>query len=121
MDVTEQKEAEAILRRTQEELEQRVRRRTEELAELVDNLRRETRQRAQAEEKLSQSYRELQKRADQLSRLASELTLTEQRERHRLAQILHDHLQQLLAAARMNLNSVLPRPQSGVRKRLTAP
>jgi PAS domain S-box-containing protein len=109
VDVTEQKEAEAILRRTQEELEQRVRRRTEELAELVDNLRRETRQRAQAEEKLSQSYRELQKRADQLSRLASELTLTEQRERHRLAQILHDHLQQLLAAARMNLNSVLPR------------
>ncbi|RJQ65622.1 MAG: response regulator [Desulfobacteraceae bacterium] len=39
----------------------------------------------------------------QLSRLASELTLTEQRERRRLAEILHDNLQQLLVAARMRL------------------
>lgn len=42
---------------------------------------------------------ELEKRADQLSRLVSELTLTEKRERHRLAAVLHDHLQQLLVGA----------------------
>ena len=35
------------------------------------------------------------RRAAQLQVLASELTRTEHRERRRLAQILHDHLQQL--------------------------
>lgn len=45
-------------------------------------------------------------RAAQLQVLASELTLTEQRERRRLAQILHDHLQQLLYAARLSLGSL---------------
>jgi|GEM_PF-381208 len=46
---------------------------------------------------------ELEKRARQLSLLASELTLVEDRERRRLAGILHDNLQQLLVAAKMNI------------------
>lgn len=46
---------------------------------------------------------ELKQRADQLARLAAELTLTEQRERHRLAKVLHDHLQQLLVGAKFGL------------------
>lgn len=46
---------------------------------------------------------ELKQRADQLARLASELTLTEQRERRRLARVLHDHLQQLLVGAKFGL------------------
>lgn len=45
-------------------------------------------------------------RAAQLQALASELTRTEHRERRRLAQILHDHLQQLLYAARLRLNTL---------------
>jgi signal transduction histidine kinase len=45
-------------------------------------------------------------RADQLRALAADLTLTEQRERRRLAQLLHDHLQQLLVAARLKLNTI---------------
>lgn len=45
-------------------------------------------------------------RTAQLQALASELTRTEHRERRRLAQILHDHLQQLLYAARLHLNSL---------------
>jgi signal transduction histidine kinase len=53
------------------------------------------------------------RRAAQLRVLASELTLTEQRERRRLAQLLHDGLQQLLHAARLNLSSVRPRVQEG--------
>ncbi|MEX0701417.1 MAG: PAS domain S-box protein [Planctomycetales bacterium] len=44
-----------------------------------------------------------EQRARQLRRLAAELTQAEQRERRRLAQILHDHLQQLLVAAKLNV------------------
>ncbi len=45
----------------------------------------------------------VQQRNAQLRELASELTLAEQRERGRLAELLHDRLQQLLVAARMKL------------------
>ncbi len=43
-------------------------------------------------------------RAQQLRALASQLTDTEQRERRRLAQTLHDHHQQLLVAVKMRLS-----------------
>ncbi len=46
------------------------------------------------------------RRATQLQALASELTLAEHRERRRLAQFLHDHMQQLLYAARLNLDAL---------------
>jgi signal transduction histidine kinase len=49
------------------------------------------------------------RRAAQLQALASELTLTEQRERRRLADILHDQLQQLIYAARLNLGALRSR------------
>jgi PAS domain S-box-containing protein len=42
----------------------------------------------------------------QLRRLAGELVLAEQRERHRLATILHDDLQQILAVARYQASSL---------------
>ncbi len=45
---------------------------------------------------------ELKKRAEQLTRLSSELTLAEHRERSRIAKILHDHIQQLLVGAKIN-------------------
>ena len=51
-------------------------------------------------------HQALERRADQLRRLASELTLTEHRERHRLALVLHDHLQQLLYAARLSITTI---------------
>jgi len=57
-------------------------------------------------DELHQKNIELSRRAEQLSRLTSELTLSEQRERRRLAKILHDHLQQLLVGARMSLESL---------------
>lgn len=47
---------------------------------------------------------ELYRRAEQLSRLTSELTIAEQRERRRLAKMVHDHLQQTIAAARVSLD-----------------
>ena len=75
VDRTQRKRAEDALKEMNETLEQRVAERTAE----VQNL------------------------ADQLRALASELSLTEQRERRRLAMILHDHIQQLLVAAQMQL------------------
>jgi PAS domain S-box-containing protein len=53
-----------------------------------------------AELALEEANRSLAERASQLRALSGELTLTEQRERRRLARVLHDHLQQLLVAAK---------------------
>jgi PAS domain S-box-containing protein len=78
VDITERKEYEAALQRWNETLEARVAERT-----------------AVAEQ-----------RAAQLRVLATELTTAEERERRRVAKILHDHLQQLLVAARMRLTIV---------------
>jgi PAS domain S-box-containing protein len=72
-DITQRKQAEESLRRINAELEERVAERTAEV----------------------------RARARQLQVLAGELTRAEERERRRLAVILHDHLQQLLAAAKM--------------------
>lgn len=76
-DVTQRKQAEQRLHELNATLEQRVAERT-----------------AQAEQ-----------RADQLQRLAGEMTEVEQRERRRLARLLHDDLQQLLVAAKLRLKT----------------
>ena len=55
------------------------------------------------------------RRADQLRVLAAELTLAEQHERRRLARVLHDHLQQMLVAARMMLPRLRHRPDEETR------
>jgi len=78
--ITERKRAVEALRQVKEDLEIRVKERTAELL----------------------------KRADQLSLMASELTLAEQRERKRLAHILHDQFQQILVAARMRAEALPP-------------
>ena len=49
--------------------------------------------------------RRVVERTNQLRELALELTQTEQRERQRLAEILHDHVQQLIAGAKLRLNT----------------
>jgi len=71
--------------------------------------------RKQAELKLQQANvaleSKVQKRTEQLRVLASELTLAEQRERKRIAGILHDDLQQLLIAARFNLGGLFQSKQ----------
>jgi len=69
--------------------------------------------RKQAERALADSHaalkdrtNELERRTVQLSRLASELTLTEQRARERLAKMLHDGLQQSLFSASLKLEQL---------------
>lgn len=58
------------------------------------------------EQRVAERTATANRRATQLQALASELTRTEHRERRRLAQILHDHLQQLLYAARLHLDTL---------------
>jgi signal transduction histidine kinase len=51
----------------------------------------------------------LRERSRQLAQVAAELTLAEQRERRRIAEILHDHLQQVLVGARMKIYNLTSR------------
>jgi PAS domain S-box-containing protein len=76
LDVTERKRAEEALRRLNEQLELQVAQRTEALRLTVDRLR----------------------------QLTLELSQAEDRERKRVAGILHEDVQQMLAAARFHLN-----------------
>jgi len=80
VDLTEQKRAERDMQNSAAELERRIVERTGELL-------------------LSQ---------ERLRALASDLTLTEQRERRHLATELHDYLAQLVVASRIRLAQVIP-------------
>ncbi len=59
---------------------------------------------ATLETKVAQRTVELEQRARQLQRLTLELSQTEDRERQRMAEILHDDLQQMLAAAKFHVS-----------------
>jgi PAS domain S-box-containing protein len=80
-DISERKRAETTLQRWNAELEERVRERTAALVNSQERLR----------------------------ALASQLNLTERRERRRLADDLHDYLAQLLALIRIKLGQALQR------------
>lgn len=92
-DVTARKQTEQDLRDSHKELEGRVQERTSELSQTIRTLRSEIAKRTLAEQTLRD-------RSEQLRKLASELTLAEHRERRRVAQILHDHLQEFLVGAK---------------------
>lgn len=68
-----------------------------------EQLRRMT---ATLERRVAERTAEAERRAVKIRELASELTRTEQRERQRLARLLHDHLQQLLVAARLRVEAL---------------
>ncbi len=78
IDITDQKHHEQTLLALNESLERRVFERTAEITQ----------------------------QAEQLRALSLQLTTTEQRERKRLARILHDHVQQLIAGAKMQVQQI---------------
>ncbi len=93
-DITDRKQAEASLRQAHAELEQRVQERTAEL---------------------SQAVQQLEQRSAQLRDLTLELALAEQRERRRVADVLHGDLQQLLVGAKLLLSPVAQAAEPAVR------
>ncbi len=68
------------------------------------------------EERVRQRTTDLQQRTEELSRLALQLTLAEERERRRIADLLHDDLQQLLVAIKINLENMSLQIQSDKRQ-----
>ena len=70
-------------------------------------------ERQRAATALRERTSELEYRTTQLRRLASDLTLAEQRAREDIAKTLHDGLQQLLLVAAMNLQQISNRQSDG--------
>ena len=112
-DITEMQRAQEALSKARNELEQRVEERTADLAQTVEALHEEVARRTLAEDVLV-------RRSSQLRALASELTLAEQRERQRLAQLLHDGLQQLLVGAKYRLELLEQAKDKSLRQTVTA-
>lgn len=115
---TERKRLEDALRSARDELEQRVAERTFELAQTVRDLETQVAERARAERQLQSLNETLHQRAAQLRALAIELTRAEQKERRRVAELLHDHLQQLLVAAKMGASALHARFRDTAHDRL---
>jgi PAS domain S-box-containing protein len=98
-DITERKRVEEELQKARDELEIRVEQRTRDLARVNEELRKEINERKKAEEKLL-IYQK------QLRSLASELSLSEERLRRRIATNIHDHIGQNLAISKIKLESL---------------
>lgn len=98
-DITERKRAEEALQKAHDELELRVQQRTAELENANIDLRNEVGERKKAREKLI-VYQ------SQLRSLASELSLSEERLRRRIATDIHDHVGQQLAISKIKLESL---------------
>jgi len=65
-----------------------------------------------AEQEREALLEEVERRVRQLAVLATELTQAEERERRRLAQLLHDHLQQFLVGAKLHVVALQERAKS---------
>ncbi|MDH5202516.1 MAG: HAMP domain-containing protein [Nitrospirota bacterium] len=87
------------LKEHRDHLEELVKERTAELTRTNEQLQSEITERKQVEEKLL-NYQ------DQLRTMASELSLTEERERRRIASELHDRIGQSLAISKIDLGAL---------------
>ncbi len=75
---------------------------------------------ATLEAKVAERTAELEHRMRQLQKLTLELSLAEERERKRVADILHEDLQQQIAGAKFELNLLRDRAQSDPSQQLAA-
>lgn len=118
---TEHRQAHEALVTLNAELERRIAERTVKLEEVNQQLAQELTERKQIELRLRQHEATLERcvaaRTTQLERsharlrrLASELTLAEQRERKQLASELHDYLSQLLVVAKLKIDQLSRNP-----------
>jgi PAS domain S-box-containing protein len=71
-----------------------------------------------ARQERDDAQRALELKASQLQKLTGEIVKTEQRERQRIAQLLHDNLQQLLAATAYGLKSLQTADSERKRRKL---
>ena len=113
VDITACKQAEEALRRAHDELEQRVRERTEELGLAVVRLQEEVTERRKTEEALRESQ-------ERLRLLANQLINAQEMERGRLSRDIHDDFGQSLMVLRMQLNAILKKnsPEPEIRHNL---
>ena len=100
LDVTDRRLAEVALRQAKEELEERVWQRTVEYEVLNNHLLAEIEDRKRIEADLITQH-------ERLNRLASELVLTEERERRHLAALLHDQIGQSLAFCKIQIKTMI--------------
>jgi nitrate/nitrite-specific signal transduction histidine kinase len=91
-EIGERKHAEASLLKTRERLEEMVAERTQQLKRAVDKRR-------ERDRKLQEYHRSLR-------RLSSRLILAEERERRRVATLLHDHIGQALTVTKLNFDAL---------------
>lgn len=102
--IAEQQRVEDALRETERELQEAIERHQQLNIELDQRVRERT--------------RELADREQRLRELSSELQRVEQRERQRLATLLHDHVQQMLVAAKLRVDLVAGQSVEPARSRL---
>ncbi|MFA5183759.1 MAG: histidine kinase, partial [Syntrophales bacterium] len=106
-EMQERQQAQEALRRAHEELEQRVKERTEELRQTVDQLQQEVVERQRAEKTVRESE-------ERLRYLASQILTAQEQERKRISMELHEGLGQWLTALKLHLrllqNQLPPEP-----------
>lgn len=100
LDITEQKQVEEELRLARRELEQRVKDRTIALEKANQSLRKEISERIKTEEQLLDYQQRLRS-------LASDLTLTEEYHRRKIATDLHDGIGQSLALSKIKMSEII--------------
>lgn len=98
-EIRERKRAEATLRETRDSLEETVAARTAELSRVNAQLRQAIARRREGDQKLQEYHSNLRK-------LSSRLVLAEERERRRVANLLHDHIGQSLTVAKLNFDAL---------------
>ncbi|WP_320039888.1 MASE3 domain-containing protein [uncultured Desulfobacter sp.] len=105
-DITMWKQFQKKLQEANELLEDKVAQRTQTLHQTVERLQKEIEQRIKADARNQKADQELRSRAVQLRALAGKLTMAEQAERRRVAKVLHDGIQQYMAAAKLHLSGL---------------
>jgi PAS domain S-box-containing protein len=111
-DISERKQTEKILKNMKDELEIKVKERTQELESIIQLLHNTLYERKKAEELIKIHEQ-------QLCTLMSKLAIVEEQERKRIAEYIHDNISQNLASSTINLDKLqgsLPNVPNGLKE-----